>query len=44
MLPLLRTGALKLPIEATFPLEQTADAHRLSEGGHLQGKIIVTVG
>ncbi|MFB9675957.1 NADP-dependent oxidoreductase [Streptosporangium vulgare] len=43
VLPLLERGALRVPIERTFPLEETADAHRLSEEGHLLGKIVITV-
>ncbi|MGS2644168.1 NADP-dependent oxidoreductase [Streptosporangium sp. G12] len=43
VLPLLERGALRVPIERTFPLERTADAHRLSEEGHLLGKIVITV-
>jgi NADPH:quinone reductase-like Zn-dependent oxidoreductase len=30
-------------VEATYPLERTAEAHAHSQGGHTQGKIIVTV-
>ncbi|MCI2416809.1 NADP-dependent oxidoreductase [Saccharopolyspora sp. K220] len=44
VLPLLERGALRLPIEQTFPLERIADAHRLSEFGHLTGKIVLEVG
>ncbi|MEU8041116.1 NADP-dependent oxidoreductase [Streptosporangium sp. NPDC049078] len=43
VLPLLERGALRVPIERTFPLERIADAHRLSEQGHLLGKIVITV-
>ncbi|WP_329084776.1 NADP-dependent oxidoreductase [Streptosporangium sp. NBC_01469] len=43
VLPLLERGALRVPIERTFPLGRTADAHRLSEEGHRLGKIVVTV-
>ncbi|MFF5244448.1 NADP-dependent oxidoreductase [Streptosporangium sp. NPDC000095] len=43
VLPLLERGALRVPLERTFPLERTADAHRLSEQGHLLGKIVITV-
>jgi len=42
-LPLLQRGELRIPITHTFPLEQTADAHRLSEEGHVRGKIVITV-
>lgn len=43
VLPLLERDALRVPIERTFPLERTADAQRLSEEGHLRGKIVITV-
>ncbi|MBB5081559.1 zinc-binding dehydrogenase [Nonomuraea endophytica] len=33
----------RLPIAAEFPLEEAADAHRLSEHGHFLGKIVVNV-
>ena len=36
-------GTVKLPIAQTFPLERAADAHRLSESGHVRGKIIITL-
>ncbi|GIG28145.1 NADP-dependent oxidoreductase [Cellulomonas marina] len=36
-------GRLTVPVAATFGLEQTADAHRLSEEGHAAGKVVVTV-
>ncbi|BDZ43166.1 hypothetical protein GCM10025865_24650 [Paraoerskovia sediminicola] len=35
-------GTLKVEIARTFPLEQAADAHRLSEEGHVRGKVVVT--
>lgn len=37
-------GTVKIEIEKVFPLEQAADAYRLSEGGHVRGKIILTIG
>jgi acetyl esterase len=43
VLPLIERGSLDLPIEASFPLERTADAQRLSEDGHVRGKIVITV-
>lgn len=43
LFPLLERGALRLPIETSFPLERTADAHRRSEDGHLRGKIVLIV-
>lgn len=36
-------GRLRVDIARTFPLEQIADAHRLSEEGHTSGKIVVTL-
>lgn len=36
-------GTVKLEISQTFPLEQAADAHRLSETGHVRGKIVLTL-
>ena len=32
-----------MPVAATFPLEQLADAFALSQDGHTAGKIAVTV-
>jgi NADPH:quinone reductase len=44
VLPLFESGALKVPIAETFPLEQTAAAYeRFAAGGKL-GKIVVTIG
>ncbi len=34
-------GEIVVPIAGTFPLEQVADAHRESEGGHADGKILL---
>lgn len=36
-------GTVVVPIAATYPLEETAAAHRLSETGHVRGKIVLTV-
>ncbi len=36
-------GTVKMEIARTFPLEQAADAYRLSESGHVRGKIILTI-
>ncbi len=41
---LIDAGRFRLPIARTFPLERIADAHRLSEGGHPGGKLVLTVG
>ena len=40
---LVADGRLRVEIAETFPLEQIADAHRLSELGHTRGKIVVTL-
>jgi enoyl reductase len=34
-------GALRLPIQQTFPLERAAEAHRVLEGGHVRGKLVL---
>jgi NADPH:quinone reductase-like Zn-dependent oxidoreductase len=39
---LMREGRLQLPIEATFRFADAAQAHRLSEEGHVRGKLILT--
>ena len=36
-------GQLRVPIAKAFPLEQTAEAHRLLAGGHVRGKVVVTL-
>jgi NADPH:quinone reductase-like Zn-dependent oxidoreductase len=41
--PLVERGALRMPIERIFRLHQAADAHQLSEDGHLLGKIVLAV-
>lgn len=35
-------GTVVIPIAKTFPLEEVADAQRLSETGHVRGKIVLT--
>ena len=36
-------GRLRPRIDRRLPLSQTADAHALSEAGHVRGKIVITV-
>ena len=44
MLPLLAAGAVTVPVAATFPLAQVADAYaRFAAGGKL-GKIVLLMG
>lgn len=40
---LVEAGSLTVPIAATFPLEDAADAYRLSQTGHVHGKIAIRV-
>lgn len=40
---LVEEGTLSVPVAQTFPLEQLADAFRLSAEGHAAGKIVVRV-
>jgi len=41
---LIEAGRFSLPVARTFPLEQIAEAHRLSESGHVRGKLVLLVG
>jgi NADPH:quinone reductase-like Zn-dependent oxidoreductase len=36
-------GQLRVVIAKAFPLEQAAEAHRLVAGGHVRGKVVVTL-
>ena len=36
-------GSIRVNVQETFPLERAADAHRLIEGGHVRGKLVITV-
>ncbi len=40
---LIEAGKIKPVIEKVFPLEQITEAHRLSEQGHVRGKLVVTI-
>ncbi len=40
---LVADGSLRVTVAETFSLDQIADAHRMSEGGHPQGKVVVTL-
>ncbi|HLL67290.1 MAG TPA: NADP-dependent oxidoreductase [Micromonosporaceae bacterium] len=37
-------GRFRLPVAKTFPLDAAAQAHRLSEGGHVRGKLVIVLG
>lgn len=41
--PLVAEGRLSPHVEATYPLERAADAHEHIEGGHVRGKLVLTV-
>lgn len=41
---LIEAGKIKPVIEKIFPLDQIAEAHRLSEQGHVRGKLVLKIG
>jgi NADPH:quinone reductase-like Zn-dependent oxidoreductase len=40
---LIESGRFSLPVAQTFPLVEIAEAHRVSEHGHLRGKLVLLV-
>jgi len=40
---LIEAGRFSLPVAQTFPLDQIAEAHRLSETGHVRGKLVLLI-
>ncbi|MGI8417122.1 MAG: NADP-dependent oxidoreductase [Nakamurella sp.] len=40
---LIESGRFSLPVAQTFPLAEVAEAHRVSEDGHLRGKLVLVV-
>jgi NADPH:quinone reductase-like Zn-dependent oxidoreductase len=40
---LIEAGQFSLPVAQTFPLEQIGEAHRVSETGHVRGKLILVL-
>lgn len=43
LVELVERGGLRVHVAEAFPFERVADAHRLLDGGHLQGKLVLTV-
>ena len=41
---LIESGRFSLPVTQTFPLAEVAEAHRVSEDGHVRGKLVLVVG
>jgi NADPH:quinone reductase-like Zn-dependent oxidoreductase len=41
---LIEPGRFSLPVARTFPLADVAEAHRVSEAGHVRGKLVLVVG
>jgi NADPH:quinone reductase-like Zn-dependent oxidoreductase len=40
---LIESGGFSLLVAQTFPLGQVAEAHRVGEGGHVRGKLVLVV-
>jgi NADPH:quinone reductase-like Zn-dependent oxidoreductase len=40
---LIESGRFTMPLAQTFPLDEIAEAHRLSETGHVRGKLVLLV-
>jgi NADPH:quinone reductase-like Zn-dependent oxidoreductase len=43
LVDLVDQGKLRVHVQEVFPFDRIADAHRLLDGGHLQGKLVLTV-
>ena len=41
---LIESGRFSLPVAQTFPFAEIAQAHRVSENGHVRGKLVLLVG
>jgi NADPH:quinone reductase-like Zn-dependent oxidoreductase len=38
---LFEAGRFSLPVAQSFPFSEAAEAHRVSEGGHVRGKLVI---
>ncbi|QKW48295.1 NADP-dependent oxidoreductase [Streptomyces buecherae] len=43
LVALVEQGRLRVHVQETFPFERVADAHRMLDGGHLRGKLVLTL-
>ena len=41
---LIEAGRFWLPVERTYPLEKISEAHRVSECGHVRGRLVLVIG
>jgi len=41
---LIEAGQFWLPVERTYPLDEIARAHRVSEHGHVRGRLVLVIG
>lgn len=41
--PLLDDGTIRVVVDSTYPLQEARQAHERAAGGHIQGKIVLTV-
>jgi NADPH:quinone reductase-like Zn-dependent oxidoreductase len=42
LLELVEQGALRVRVQGTFSFENAAEAHRILDDGHVQGKLVLT--
>ncbi len=41
---LIEDGRFGLPVEPTYPLDEISEAHRVSEYGHVRGRLVLVIG
>ncbi len=41
---LIQAGRFWLPVARTYPLDQISEAHRVSEDGHVRGRLVLVIG